>query len=129
MCYLPCGNAKMPINLVSETLEKFIKEHNILPDFEIVSINSTANGGANPVKLIDEARAKASLVKSVNRSQAIIAHEKIELFNDYIYREDYNIDFSFYIHKVEAFIYYRKKSSKGNHRNEGLEVRQINLFE
>ena len=75
------------------------------------------------------ARAKASLVKSVNRSQAIIAHEKIELFNDYIYREDYNIDFSFYIHKVEAFIYYRKKSSKGNHRNEGLEVRQINLFE
>ena len=47
----------------------------------------------------------------------------------YIYKDDYHIDYSYYIHKVEAFLYYRKKSSKGNHRNEGLEVRQINLFE
>ena len=73
-------------------------------------------------------RLKAGMSKTINRSQSLVAGKNIYLFNDYIPREEYNIDYSFYIHKVEAFLYYRKKASKGNHRNEGIEVRNIDLF-
>lgn len=73
-------------------------------------------------------RMKNAMTKTVNRSQSLVAGKNIALFNDYVYKEDYNIDYAFYIHKVEAFLYYRKKSSKGNHRNEGIEVRNIDLF-
>lgn len=74
------------------------------------------------------ARTKAANIHTVNRSQSLVAGEKLALFNDYILADEYNIDYSFYIHKVESFLFYRKKSSKGNHRNEGIEVRNIDLF-
>jgi len=71
---------------------------------------------------------KEDTFKGKARVQALVAHKGIETFNDYIYKEEYNIDYAFYIHKVEAFLFYRKKASKGNHRNEGIEVRNIDLF-
>jgi len=67
--------------------------------------------------------------KSVKRSESLVANENIELFNNFIIKEDYNINYNFYINKVEDFLFYKKKSSKGNHKLEGLEVRDITLFD
>lgn len=66
--------------------------------------------------------------KSIARSESLVANQNIELFNDYIEKEDYNLDYNFYINKVEDYLFYKRKSSKGNHKLEGLEVRDIDLF-
>ena len=62
------------------------------------------------------------------RSQQLIANKQIALFNDYEERENYYVDYRFYIHKVEDFLYFKGKNSKGNHKKEGLLVRSHNLF-
>lgn len=72
---------------------------------------------------------KEDIYEGKPRSQALIAKKSLTLFNDYIHKDDYNIDFNFYIHKVEEFLYYRKKNSKGNHKYEGINVRTNTLFD
>ena len=59
----------------------------------------------------------------------LMAGKKCAVFNDYVWQADYAIDFSFYIRKVEDYLYYRKKKSKGDHKLEGILVRSINLFD
>lgn len=55
MCYLPCGNSKYPIDKLSKTFEKLLKSNNILPDYEIVIINSFCNSGADAKSIIKNA--------------------------------------------------------------------------
>ena len=72
---------------------------------------------------------KEDIYESKSRSQALVANHSVRLFNDYVKEDDYHIDYNFYIRKVEAFLYYRKKNSKGNHRYEGVYVRGNTLFD
>lgn len=72
---------------------------------------------------------KEDTYEGKSRSQALVAKHSVRLFNDYVKENDYNIDYNFYIRKVEAFLYYRKKNSKGNHKYEGVYVRGNTLFD
>lgn len=71
---------------------------------------------------------KEDIYEEKQRSQSLVAKKSLTLFNDYTYKEDYNIDFNFYIKKVEEFLYYKKIKSKGNHKYEGINVRSNTLF-
>lgn len=53
LAFLPCG--KIPIELVSEAFKNFLEDNNIIPDFEILTINSKVNGGDTAVSRIDDA--------------------------------------------------------------------------
>ena len=59
LAFLPCG--KIPIELVSEAFKKFLEDNNIIPDFEILTINSKVNGGDTAVSRIDDAMQKVKL--------------------------------------------------------------------
>jgi len=61
------------------------------------------------------------------RSQQLLAKTSVQLFNDFVFKEEYHVDFRFYIQKVEEFILYKKSKSKQNKR-EGFEVRNRTLF-
>lgn len=60
---------------------------------------------------------------------SLLAGKRVEIFNDFIEKEDYNIDFKFYISQVEKYLYFRKKNTRGNHKLEGFIARSNNLFE
>jgi len=102
-----------------ELVEKELQQYN---RFFVVK-----SGGGTITK--DDEYQKAGSNSTKARSQSLIAHERLEVFNDYHYQSDYNIDFNYYIHKVERYLYYRKKNPKGNHKYEGLEVRGKTLFD
>jgi SAM-dependent methyltransferase len=55
LAFLPCGTG---IELVSESFRQFLVKHNILPDFNILVLNSGTNGNKDVSTLIHEAMAK-----------------------------------------------------------------------
>lgn len=59
LAFLPCG--KIPIELVSEAFKKFLEDNNIIPDFDILTINSKVNGGDTAVSRIDDAMQRVKL--------------------------------------------------------------------
>lgn len=59
---------------------------------------------------------------------SIVAKQQLAIFNDYEERDDYNINYGYYINIVEKFLYFRNKNPKGNHKLEGLHIRDNNLF-
>lgn len=58
LCFLPVGMENCPIDILSETYKKLLEKENILPNFNIVSINSKVNNGKNPKDIVDEAYEK-----------------------------------------------------------------------
>lgn len=71
---------------------------------------------------------KCDVYRNKPREQQLMAKKRISIFNDYYSADDYFIDFSFYIHKVEEWLYFKKKNPKGNHKYEGILIRGNNLF-
>lgn len=72
---------------------------------------------------------KCDVYNDVSRSQNLISKYSVKLFNDFYEESEYNINYRFYIRKVEDFLYFKKKNSKGNHKYEGLYVRGNTLFD
>lgn len=62
------------------------------------------------------------------RSSSILAKYRVEVLNDFEEKEDYDLHYGFYISKVEDYLYFKKKNSKGNHKLEGIVVRSNTLF-
>jgi hypothetical protein len=59
MCFLPCGTSKMPISKVSKAFRDLLLSNNVLPDMDILSLNSSDETSAESAKiLIDEAEIK-----------------------------------------------------------------------
>jgi len=52
LCFLPMGSRYQPIDVTSRTFKKFLEIHDILPDFEIVIINSKED--ENPLEIIEK---------------------------------------------------------------------------
>ena len=71
---------------------------------------------------------KCDVYKDKARNQSLIAKHSVLLLNDFIPKEEYNINYNFYIRKVEDYLYFKKSNSKGSHKSEGLLVRNRNLF-
>ena len=63
LCFLPCGLTGVPIDILQESLEKIINKYELLPEYEVVSINSKSNSGKNAIQVIDEARASVKIHK------------------------------------------------------------------
>jgi hypothetical protein len=59
LAFLPCG--KIPIELVSEAFKRFLEDNNIIPEFEILAINSKVNAGTTAISRIDDAMQKVRL--------------------------------------------------------------------
>ena len=63
LCFLPCGLHGVPIDLLQASLEKIINKYELLPDYEVVSINSKSNSGKSSIQIIDESRASVKIHK------------------------------------------------------------------
>ena len=59
---------------------------------------------------------------------SIVAKQKLMLFNDFIAKDDYDIDFGYYTRQVEKILYFKTKKPKGNHKKIGISVRANDLF-
>lgn len=58
--------------------------------------------------------------------KSIVANKKIEVFNDFIFKEDYNIDFAFYVNEANKILYGNGKKGKG--MKLGINNNSNNLF-
>ncbi|ADO67506.1 putative methyltransferase [Cafeteria roenbergensis virus] len=58
LCFLPVGIENMPIDVLSEAYQTLLEQEKIIPDFNIVTINSKNNNGGNPKDIVDDAYQK-----------------------------------------------------------------------
>ena len=56
LAFMPCGLQNTPIDMLHNTFMTLLQNKNLLPEFEIVCINSKANGGTDAVQIIEDAR-------------------------------------------------------------------------
>ena len=63
---------------------------------------------------------------SLEDETSIVAGQKVIIFNDYVHKDDYNIDFSFYIKEAEKILYGNGKKGKG--MKLGIDNNSQNLF-
>jgi hypothetical protein len=68
LCFLPCGGLNLPIDLLSQAFINIIEKEKIIPDFEIISINSISNKG-DPKTIIQDAIIKA---KNINKKGVLV---------------------------------------------------------
>ena len=62
----------------------------------------------------------------ISEEKALVAGQRVELFNDYIYKDNYNIHFGFYINEANKVLYGNGKSGKGERK--GINSNSNNLF-
>ena len=62
----------------------------------------------------------------ITDEKALVAGQKVALFNDYEYKDDYNIHFGFYINEANKILYGNGKTGKGERR--GINNNSSNLF-
>ena len=62
----------------------------------------------------------------ITDEKALVAGQKVALFNDYEYKDDYNIHFGFYINEANKILYGNGKTGKGERR--GINNNSNNLF-
>lgn len=62
----------------------------------------------------------------ISDEKALVAGQKVALFNDYEYKDDYNIHFGFYINEANKILYGNGKTGKGERR--GINNNSSNLF-
>lgn len=58
--------------------------------------------------------------------KSLVANQKVALFNDYEYKEDYNLNFGFYINEAHKILYGNGKTGKGERR--GINNNSVDLF-
>ena len=62
----------------------------------------------------------------VEEEKSLVAGQRVALFNDYEYKEDYNLNYGFYINEAYKILYGNGKTGKGERR--GINNNSNNLF-
>lgn len=62
----------------------------------------------------------------VEEEKSLVADQRVALFNDYEYKEDYNLNYGFYINEAYKILYGNGKTGKGERR--GINNNSNNLF-
>lgn len=62
----------------------------------------------------------------VEEEKSLVAGQRVVLFNDYEYKEDYNLNYGFYINEAYKILYGNGKTGKGERR--GINNNSNNLF-
>lgn len=62
----------------------------------------------------------------VEEEKSLVANQRVALFNDYEYKEDYNLNYGFYINEAYKILYGNGKTGKGERR--GINNNSNNLF-
>ena len=62
----------------------------------------------------------------VEEEKSLVAGQRVILFNDYEYKEDYNLNYGFYINEAYKVLYGNGKTGKGERR--GINNNSNNLF-
>jgi hypothetical protein len=68
LCFLPCGIQGLPIDILQTALEAIIIKYNLLPNFEVLSINSKQN----ETNIVDSINKKMSYVKNQHKKGLLI---------------------------------------------------------
>lgn len=63
----------------------------------------------------------------VEEEKSLVAGQRVALFNDYEYKEDYNLNYGFYINEAYKILYGNGKTGKGERR--GINNNSNNLFD